>query len=455
MSPSVVGLDIQRPNFSLEFRTSLKSKRFRVSRVFTACSSVSHCLKVVQHSLAAAFPMHALLTLAILLCAHVGATTCPTPVLAWLAPNASIGIKSDPTNKYGLEDGIVVRRADGRFQLLASAMYGDPVWVRMRLDVYTSSDALHWSLQRSLRASSGNFDGSDPHSSSWGPFFVHDPANDTWALSYIGYRGAPSNASGWLENFRGQAYGAYASASGDAGLDEDFGDATYRASDTVLLAPDDYSVPGPWPHVCQGLQGTDSFYPYPLADGTWAALVGTSHQETPNPWPGGKWPVSLARAPALAGPWTRYNPTGGAPADAPCVDLNGGFSENPIVSRRADSPAAFQLLHDFLSAEAQGFGYACSEDGLAWQPSVLVRTPFGARTPLGMLPMTAAEAAAMTPELLAYGVLNASQIGAAQSALSWVFYTSCPPPGGDWCIGRAAAGGWESVYTGIVYQAWQ
>jgi hypothetical protein len=100
-------------------------------------------------------------------------------------------------------------------------------------------------------------------------------------------------------------------------------------------------------------QGTDSMYPYQLNDGTWAALVGTSHQETPDPWPqpgGGKWPVSLATAPTIAGPWTRRNP-GGAPADAPCVDLNGGFSENPIVSRRQDNSSQFQVVIDALNAE--------------------------------------------------------------------------------------------------------
>jgi hypothetical protein len=82
-------------------------------------------------------------------------------------------------------------------------------------------------------------------------------------------------------------------------------------------------------------------FPFPLDDGSWAAFVGTSHQETPNPWPGGRWPVSLATAPALAGPWTRRNAAApAAPADAPCVDLNGGFSENPVVARRPDDAAA-------------------------------------------------------------------------------------------------------------------
>lgn len=64
--------------------------------------------------------------------------------------------------------------------------------------------------------------------------------------------------------------------------------------------------------------------------------------------------MSLATAPALTGPWTRLNPGGGAPADAPCVNLNGGYSENPIVSRRMDNASAFQVIHDALDAEDVG-----------------------------------------------------------------------------------------------------
>ena len=393
-----------------------------------------------------------LASLAAAITAAAAAAPCPAPRVVYLASAPSISNASDASNAFGLEDGIVVRRADGGFSLLAAAMYGKPVWVRMRLDVYTSRDALTWAKARSVRASSADFTGADRHSSSWGPFFVRDPANDTWALTYIGYRGAPSNASGWLSNFDGVAFGAYAAAAGDAGLDSDFGDAAYAATDRVLLAPDDFHVPGPWPHPCQGLQGTDSFYPFPLNDGSWAAFVGTSHQEKPNPWPGGRWPVSLARAPALFGPWVRYNPAGGAPADAPCVPLNGGYSENPIVSRRPDDASAFQVVHDVINGEGKGFGFACSADGLEWSPSQLIATPFGARTPLGLVPMTPAEVARMAPAIAAYGVLNASQIGAPNSSLAWLFYTSCPPPGGDWCIGSGR--GWETVYTGITYQAW-
>ena len=365
--------------------------------------------------------------------AAAGASLCSPPVLAWVPGFSLINASTDGSNVHGLEDGIVVRRADGGLTMVSAAMYGDPLWVRMRLDVFASADGLVWRKQRSLRVSDADFTGRSQHSSSWGPFFVHDPANNTWVLTYVGYRGAPSNASGWLENFQGTIFARAAASAGDTGLDSDFRDSGYAAADAVLLAPDDFRVDGPWPHPCQGLQGTDSMYPYPLDDGSWAAFVGTSHQETPNPWPqpgGGKWPVSLATAPALLGPWTRRNPGGGPPADAPCVDLNGGFSENPIVSRRPNNASMFQVVHDVINGEKVGFGYGCSADGLTWPATTVIPLPQGCRTPFGLVPMTPAEVAARTPDILRYGSINETQLAAPGAALAWLFYT-VTPPGGD------------------------
>jgi hypothetical protein len=124
-----------------------------------------------------------------------------------------------------------------------------------------------------------------------------------------------------------------------------------------MIWPDDFKVNGPWPHPCQGMQGTDSFYPFQLADGSWAVrailhcipgihytlawvrcekpsvsmpcrrpqgFAGTSQQQSGWNSTSGKWPVSLATAPSLHGPWRRYNPSDPSkPADAPCVDING------------------------------------------------------------------------------------------------------------------------------------
>jgi hypothetical protein len=115
---------------------------------------------------------------------------CPAATLAWQPAESAINASSlgAADNKYGFEDGIVVRRLDGSFVMIASEMYADPKWINMRLGVWSSHDGSGaWTRQRTLRLSSGNYNGSDPHSSSWGPFLVYDGDNE---VSYIGYRSA-------------------------------------------------------------------------------------------------------------------------------------------------------------------------------------------------------------------------------------------------------------------------
>ena len=132
--------------------------------------------------------------------------TCPSAVVALAFPYSQINASHDKTNRYGLEDGMVVRRQDGGFTMITAAMYGDPFWIRMRLDLFKSSDGLQWVKSRSIRVSDANFNGTSTHSSSWGPMLAFDASNKTWMLSYVGYRGAPSNSSGWLGNFDGRMY---------------------------------------------------------------------------------------------------------------------------------------------------------------------------------------------------------------------------------------------------------
>lgn len=172
---------------------------------------------------------------------------------------------------------------DGDLTMLSAEMYTRPYAVAMQLGVYSSSNGLDWARKRTLRRSAGTSDGMDIHAAHWGPLMTHDTKNDTWLISYVSYKAAPSNGSGFLANYQGTIFSRYATEAGDAGLDSDFGEASSGSghaynSDRVLLAPDDFHINGPWPYQCQGLQGTDSFAPFQLADGTWAAFAGTSHQ---------------------------------------------------------------------------------------------------------------------------------------------------------------------------------
>jgi hypothetical protein len=271
-----------------------------------------------------------------------------------------------------MEDGIVVRRADGGFTMLSAEMYTTPYAVAMQLGLFTSPNGLDWDRKRTLRRSTGTEGTGSLHAAHWGPLLTKNPANDTWLVSYVGNKAAPSNASGFLSNYQGTIFARYATKPGDAGLDSGFGEWASGSppaydSDVTLLAPDDFNVDGPWPHPCQGLQGTDSFAPYQLGDGTWAAFAGTSHEETPNPWAGktGRWVVSMATAPELTGPWTRYNPVNRSdPSNAPCSAIASGI-ENPIVTSRPDDANAYHAVYD--GGGHPGFGYACSEDGLTSQ----------------------------------------------------------------------------------------
>jgi hypothetical protein len=88
---------------------------------------------------------------------QAAAADCPKIELIYQPPFSQINSTCDRTNKYGLEDGIVVRRADGGFQLIAAEMYDDPMWVNMRLGIWQSADGMTWRKVRSIRKSTGNF----------------------------------------------------------------------------------------------------------------------------------------------------------------------------------------------------------------------------------------------------------------------------------------------------------
>ena len=382
-------------------------------------------------------------------CLRAALAGCPHITIAWVPSWTQVNATSNPgVSEYGMEDGVVVRREDGSFTMLAAEMWTQPYAVAMQLGMYKSANAIDWTRQRTIRRSLGTKDGSTLHAAHWGPLLTKD--GESWMVSYVGYRAPASNASGFLSNFQGTIFSRYATESGDQGLDGDFGEAASGSTpafegDKILLAPDDFNVNGPWPYQCQGLQGTDSFAPYQLPDGTWAALAGTSQQQQPYP-PGPRWAVSVATAPKLSGPWTRYNPANRSnPANAPCSKIARGI-ENPVISRRPDDANAFHTVYDGgAGLQGAGFGYACSEDGLEWSPGVGVGYPFGtsARTPFGLVPLSQAEVAARAEEIVAYGVLNRTQLHAPNSSLSWLFLT-----------GHSANETWEHFQTSIVYLSW-
>jgi hypothetical protein len=241
----------------------------------------------------------------------------------------------------------------------------------------------------------------------------------------VGYHGAPDNGTGWLGNYYGTIWLSYATVLGDEGVFGPF------VGDHVILQPTQPLPGGPWA-ACEGLQGTDSMFPYQLPDGSWFALYGTAHTENGNVF-AQKWVACGATAAALNGTWSRY------PYDAPLDSVinitAGGFTENPMTMLMpAGAPPGYMVVFDHLGDEANTFGFSCSADGIAWEVGVGVPIAGGARTPLGMHAMTPADIARNA------ALLDASALQ-QQQALYWLFYT-------------VQEGGYENMRTAIVQIQW-
>ena len=73
---------------------------------------------------------------------HAHSIACPHIEVVYEPTVTQINSSMAPDNKYGLEDGIVVRRKDGCFSMISAEMYSDPKGVNMRLGIWRSTDAL-------------------------------------------------------------------------------------------------------------------------------------------------------------------------------------------------------------------------------------------------------------------------------------------------------------------------
>jgi hypothetical protein len=268
-------------------------------------------------------------------------------------------------NKYGFEGGRVVK-IKGTYHLFTSEMVGDPHWVKMRLAHWSSQDCLHWRRLGTVAESSGDFTGKDQRAALWSPLPVYDPEDGKWNLFYVAYQAAPDTLYQWLTNHEGRIWRAVSVIPGEDGID-----GPYKDVGIVLQRGEDSDS---W----EGLQGTDSFFPYRVGNG-WYALYGSAHTEK---LPISSWQVGLAKAPGLAGPWVR------------CMDLNPlkvepRFIENPIVTELSDG--TYVAVYD--SHTPNSIGYTFSSDGLHWSAGQHLTVQDGpgvwaseVRTPLGLIP---------------------------------------------------------------------
>jgi hypothetical protein len=283
----------------------------------------------------------------------------------WQQPVLTVRSEGAQGNKYGFEGGRVLK-IKGMYHLFTSEMVGDPHWVRMRLAYWTSPDRIHWKRVSTLLESSGDFTGKDPRAALWSPLPIFDPNENHWNLFYVAYQAAPDTSQQWLTNYEGRIWRAISAIPGEDGIG-----GPYEDTGIILQRGNDSDS---W----EGLQGTDSFFPFSVGD-RWYAFYGSAHTER---LPISLWQVGLATAPNLAGPWTRctkLNP----------LNIEKRFIENPIVTKVDDG--AYVAVYDTDAPNA--IGYTVSRDGSHWSRGqhLVVQKGNGiwaseVRTPLGLIP---------------------------------------------------------------------
>jgi hypothetical protein len=281
----------------------------------------------------------------------------PEPVLTKDHPEAA-------QNRFGFEGGRVVK-IGSTYHLFTSEMAGEPIWVKMRFGHWRSPDGLQWKRMGTLLESSGEFQGRDPRAALWSPLPVFDDAENRWNLFYVAYRSAPSTGGRFMLNHNGQIWRAVSQRPGREGIGGPYRDVA------ILMKP------GPESDDWEGLQGTDSFFPYRVGR-EWRALYGSAKTEV-NPIE--YWKVGLASAPSIGGPWKRMSSLNPAPIEKK-------FIENPIVE--ALPGGGFLCVYDSNTPDA--IGYAWSPDGTHWNPGrALAIQPkpkqwaADVRTPLGLV----------------------------------------------------------------------
>ncbi len=301
-----------------------------------------------------------------------GATTrTAAPILVLLDqhkdPVITVHSPGAEDNKYGFEDGRVVKIGNS-YHLITTEMFTEPFSVKTRIGYWTSPDRVHWTRVSTLFVSSGDQTGKDPRASLWGPLPVWNEKSGRWELFYVGYRSQNQTEPQWLLGYEGRIWRAVSKKKGLSGIGGPYEDAG------VILEPGPLS--DPW----EGLQGTDSFFPYPVRD-AWYGIYGTAHTEK---HPVTTWQVGLASAPDLAGPWKRVSRLNPLPIEPV-------FAENPIVSRLDDG--TYMAVYD-TTTDDHAIGYAWSADGIHWargkslivQPAGPGRWAEEITTPLGLIP---------------------------------------------------------------------
>lgn len=283
-------------------------------------------------------------------------------------PYPVISVKSKDAKgiKWGFEGGRVVK-VGNKYHLFTSEMIDNPIWTKMKLGYWVSKDGLKWKRKATVKESTGDFTGTDERAALWSPMPIFDELNKQWNLFYVAYKSAPSDSNNFKGNHAGRIWQAVSKHKGFNGINGPYIDKK------VILKPS--STDQDW----EGLQGTDSFFPY-LVDSTWYALYGSAKTEVK---PIKHLLVGMAKSinSSIDGPWVKI------PELSP-TKIEDYFIENPIVSAAPDG--GYICVYDILGDD--NIGWAFSEDGIHWPKgnSLTIQNSHkkwaqDIRTPLGLI----------------------------------------------------------------------
>lgn len=247
-------------------------------------------------------------------------------------------------NQSGFETGQIVK-ISGVYHMFVNEMFYRS-HRDLRIAYWTSSDAIDWKRQSTIIESIPGRSPSNPRSEVWVTGVEFNEKENAWNIFYVAYR-AGDNEKGEIEgsDYEGRIWRAKSVFSGINGISGPYADMS------VVLQPDENS------QVWEGQQAVATFNPYKAGDKWYAFYDGHNHI------PKGPWPVGLATASKLSGPWKRMsekiNPL-------PIADE---FIENPQVTELKNGG----LLAVFDSFGDQEIAYSISDDGIKWRPESRIK----------------------------------------------------------------------------------
>lgn len=280
------------------------------------------------------------------------------------APVINEGMPGTAGIQGGFEGGACVK-VNGTYHLFPTERAGQagmpPYYdrVKTRIGHWTSTDAIHWTRQKTLYQASGQYaltaddnPMNDRRAALWSFMPIYSEAHQRWYGYYLAYTVhkdiEPNHSFGRI----------WRAESVEDGINGIGGPYTDKG---IIIEP------GLDSQLWEGRQGVASFFPYPVGNEWLAFYAGAYPYLTRSDYPlrsGKGWLIGLARSSSLEGPWTRMDSSVN-----PVTSIHPWFVENPLVSKL---PNGWYIA--LFDGGPEGFGlhlpnmigYTLSKDGLHW-----------------------------------------------------------------------------------------